>query len=552
MNKDVIYIDTEDDVTAIIGKVKDAKEKVVALVPPKRTGVLQSAVNLRILLRTTKAAGKHLVLITNDSSLIPLAAGAGIPVAKNLQSRPEVPEIAALVVDDDDDIIDGSQLPVGDHASTAGKTAAAAKHIPISTPSDTPKKKSSYAAPPQDGDSPRKPKAKGGKVPNFNSFRKRLVLIIAAVLLLIGFIVWAIFFAPRATVELSAKTSDETIATSVALVVDGDTSAEEGAIRALKVEEQVEQAVEFEATGTEERGENATGTITVTRTAVNNRTITIPVGTGFSNGDYTFTTTRQIALEPPELGSSGLEQPRRDVPVRAAQIGDEYNLSARTYQSTVDGVSARGGAMSGGSREVVSIVTQADVQAASERLAEQGSDDIKKTLTERFPRNAMVIDSSFRSASAEVTSTPEVGDEAPDGKAALTSSILYLMNGVSNSDLESYIEKAVEMRLSKEDEQRIYDSGVDKATFAEFAPSDAGGTVNVSATAQVGPQVKDEDIKKRVAGKRFGEIQSDLSSIQGIDDVDVKFWPFWVNTVPEDGKKIDVKFNLSGDGGGNS
>ena len=208
--------------------------------------------------------------------------------------------------------------------------------------------------------------------------------------------------------------------------------------------------------------------------------------------------------------------------------------------------------MSGGSKETVSIVTQADVQSASEQLAAQGSDDIKKELIDRFPRRAKVIEESFRNASAEVKSTPEIGSEAPEGKATLTSSIVYLMNGVANSDLESYIEKAVEMRLSKEDEQRIYDSGVEQATFAEFAPNEAGGTVNITATAQVGPQIKDDDIKKRVAGKRFGEIQSDLNSIQGIDDVDVKFWPFWVNTVPDDNKKINVKFNLAGNGGDNS
>jgi len=49
MNKDVIYIDVEDDITAIIGKIKASSEKIVALVPPKRVGVLQSAVNLRLL-----------------------------------------------------------------------------------------------------------------------------------------------------------------------------------------------------------------------------------------------------------------------------------------------------------------------------------------------------------------------------------------------------------------------------------------------------------------------------------------------------------------------
>ena len=88
MNKDVIYIDVEDDITAIIGKIKASKEKIVALVPPKHVGVLQSAVNLRLLDRMAKTAKKNLVVVTNNQALIALAASARIPVAKNLQSKP--------------------------------------------------------------------------------------------------------------------------------------------------------------------------------------------------------------------------------------------------------------------------------------------------------------------------------------------------------------------------------------------------------------------------------------------------------------------------------
>ena len=116
MNKDVVYIDVEDDITAIIGKVKQSKDKVVALVPPKRIGVLQSAVNLRLLARAAKQADKHLALVTSNQSLIALATAASIPVAKNLQTKPELAEIPALKVDDEDDIIDGGTLPIGDHA----------------------------------------------------------------------------------------------------------------------------------------------------------------------------------------------------------------------------------------------------------------------------------------------------------------------------------------------------------------------------------------------------------------------------------------------------
>ena len=76
MQKDVIYIDVEDDITAIIGKVKASKEKIIALVPPKRIGVLQSAVNLRLLSRAAEQNDKRLVLITSNQALMALAAAA--------------------------------------------------------------------------------------------------------------------------------------------------------------------------------------------------------------------------------------------------------------------------------------------------------------------------------------------------------------------------------------------------------------------------------------------------------------------------------------------
>ena len=61
MNKDVIYIDVEDDITTIISKIKASKERIIALVPPRRIGVLQSAVNIRLLARAATSADKNCV-----------------------------------------------------------------------------------------------------------------------------------------------------------------------------------------------------------------------------------------------------------------------------------------------------------------------------------------------------------------------------------------------------------------------------------------------------------------------------------------------------------
>lgn len=546
MNKDVIYIDVEDDVTAIIGKVKDAKEKIVALVPPKRIGALQSIVNLRILQRTAKNADKRLVLITNDQALIPLAAGAGIPVAKNLQSKPEIPEIAALKMDEDDDIIDGSQLPVGEHAASAPPVRSAKKASRIPVTSAVKEVEESETAPQKDSISPRKPKSAAGKVPNFNAFRKKLIIIILLILALIGFLVWAIWFAPKATVEITAKTSNVQVNTSVVLGTSQQTDASKGTLRTVQMEEKQEASVEFEVTGTEEQGEAATGTMTLSKSTPGSKAV--PMGTGFSNGDCTFVTRTETTVPgaSPVWNGSGFSTVAGtvDVKVKATAIGEQCNLSARAYESTVSGVSAKGSDMAGGVRKVLKIVTQTDVQKASEQLAQQNSDAIKTKLQQKFGKEVKVIESSFRSAKADVVSTPEVGKEAPDGKAKLTSAVTYAMDGVAVADLEEFIKAAATSKLSKENDQRVYETNASAARLTDFVATDGGGTANLSATAQVGPQINDADVKTRVKGKRFSDIQSDLKTIQGVDDVDVKFSPFWVNKVPDDESRITIKFKL--------
>src|SRR3954466_5799061 len=89
--KDTIYIDVDDEITGIIDKVEGAKQKIVALVLPKRAAALQSIVNMRLLKRSADNADKNVVLITSEGALLPLAGAAGLHVAKNLQSKPVIP-----------------------------------------------------------------------------------------------------------------------------------------------------------------------------------------------------------------------------------------------------------------------------------------------------------------------------------------------------------------------------------------------------------------------------------------------------------------------------
>ncbi len=220
MNKDIIYIDVEDDITAIIGKIKASNEKIIAIVPPKHTGILQSAVNLRLLNRMANTSHKRLVIITNNQALVALSASAGIPVAKNLQSKPELAELTAIDVDEGDDIIDGSMLSVGQHVDLSKRSAKEEalsdneiesididdSTLDVSASKDV-KSKSDTAK-----------KSSGIKVPNFGKFRKKFFLIAAAGVLFIVFLIWANVFAPAARVIITAKTSPASVSSTVTLV----------------------------------------------------------------------------------------------------------------------------------------------------------------------------------------------------------------------------------------------------------------------------------------------------------------------------------------------
>lgn len=546
MNKDVIYIDVEDDITAIIGKVKGAKEKIVALVPPKRIGVLQSAVNLRLLARAASQADKRLVLITSNSALGALASAAKVPVAKNLQSKPELAEIAALDVDNGEDVIDGAQLPVGELARTADKNAGATGDPIIDDAvrenvAELPPR----ATPPAPGQSPRKPKSKSGpKVPNFNKFRKKLVLIIAGGVLLLIFLVWAIFFAGHATVIITARTTDSAADAKVTLGDTLSTSSSANTIKSTTHQIKKTASVDFTPTGSKDVGDKARGTMKLTRTSVSSTPISVPAGTSFSSGSMTFVSTEGATLGGTTVGPSGIQQDSATVGVIATQMGDEYNLSARNYQSNVGGISADGSDMSGGSKKTITVVSSSDVQKAADQLSQQNSDDIKKQLKGQFGKNFVVLDQSFKVDQGSPQSVPAVDQEA-SGKAKLTSNTTYSLVGVDKNEADHFLGDYFKAQIDGKNDRRVYDNGASKVSFTSIAAGDNGLTANIVATGKIGPKIDDDAIKNTAKGKRFGEIQSSIEKIQGVDNVDVKFSPFWVSTAPNDVKKISVDFNLN-------
>ncbi len=559
MKKDVIYIDIEDDITSIIGKVKDAGAKIVALVPPKRIGVLQSAVNLKLLQKSAHGADKRIVLITGDHSLTALAAGLKIPIAKNLQSRPEIPQLDAPEVEEEE-IINGEDLPVGELAAAAGlapEAAAPAVAAPVSTADDISSQVDLRALNDADGKSPTPtPSKKPGdkkksfvKVPNFNQFRKKLFVIGGGALVLIVLLWWMFGIAPRATVTISAKTTSVSIDQTLTLD-PGAQATSAGDLKFKAAPQQIKKSVsaDFTATGTKDVGTKAGGAVTITN-SFDSDSKTVPAGTVFTAASgQQFVSASSVTIPGATVSGGSIHAGSAQAQLTAADIGTDYNVPAQSYSvSGYDSLSANGSAMSGGTKQTVTVVSQADVDKAKTQLAQQDANSVKAQLKKQFSGDYVVVDESFTTDTGTPTVSPNVNEQAKTGK--LTVETTYTMLGLARNDVNQLLNAALKSALDTKPNQSIFSNGSNSLKFSNFQKFDNGtSSARLTTTGSIGSKIDTAALAKQVAGKRYGEIQAIVNQIPNVDSVDIKFSPFWVNSAPNDPKKVDIKFSIKNDG----
>lgn len=533
--KDVIYVDIEDDITSIIEKVKDAKASIVALVPPKRIGVLQSVVNLKLLQRAAQTADKRVVLITSDAALTSLAAGVAIPIAKNLQSKPEIPEARDDKSDDDEEVINGDEIPASDLAAAAAGGAAAAA-VASKTPAAA-QKPVATTKPLAASAAANAPK-KGSKLPDFDKFRKKLFLGIGGGVTLILFLIWAFVIAPHATVAITAQTNLINIDQNLQLKPNATADPSQNLMPATVKQTKKTASVDFDATGKKDVGEKATGTV---RFSSNDAGVvlagtTIPAGTVLtSSGGTQFSTNSSVTINATSYKGTNVD-------VTAVNRGSSSNGASGSVTGAPSGISASlTGTTSGGTDKTVTVVSQDDVDKAKQQLQQQDSNAVKTELKKQFGSDMIVIDESFKADAGQPTSSPAVDQEAT--KAKLTAETTYTLVGIEKSDLSANFDAYLKKQLTGKEDQKVYDNGVNSVTFTQFTVVDGGYTTKASAQAQVGPQINEETLKPQLVGKRAGEIQQQLESVEGVENVETTFFPFWVTKAPS-ADKITIKFVL--------
>lgn len=544
MNKDTIYIEPEDDITDVLNKLKKANQKVVALVPPKKTGVLRSAVNMKLIAKTAKSAGKVAVIVSPDLSIMKMAAIARIPVAKTLQSRPEIPT---------PEMVEGAMAKeqvieedLSDKEEKVEKEDEKGKKT--DKQEDSSEKKADLAL-----DDKEKAKGKDKKkknIPAIEKYRKWIIIGAVALVVIVGVLIWAFAIAPSAKITVKIRASANDFSENVSFgLKNTDEDAKNGKFLLEENTYEVPMQVNFTATGKKDAGTKATGTLTIYAYFKEAGTISVPSGTSFAFNGNQYVSTGGASLswdgndDACEAGSSissGCVK-SSSVAISAAQNGDKYNISGsrseKEWTAGVSGIIAyNSNPISGGTTKEVTVVSQSDIEKAKSELADSDEKNGKEELMKKIKDGKIAIESSYSRVAGDAVSSPAVGEEVGEGtKPTLKATTVYKIFTIDKPKVEEFIREKTHLT----EDQEIY--SIKDPYFERFTGANDKYSARLKTSVYSGPKITEEDILNQVKGKKVGEVQSRLKSINGISDVEIKTSFFWVGSIPNDSNKVQIE-----------
>ena len=585
MNKDVIYIEPEDDITDIITKIEKAKEKIVALVPPKKAGVFRSIVNIKLIAKAGAAAKKSVVLVTVDPSITKLAAATKLPVAKNLQTAPVIPEIETDDSDDTptfdsvsepdneeendsaDESKDGEDKDVDDDALEKNEESEEKEE------EDGKDEKSAEDEEDEEDEAPeeKKPnkkekktkKASGNKFLAWIKSHKKLSIFCGVFAVgLIGFLVWAFGFAPAVDITVAIKTDSKNFSEGITFTDNlADENAKEGKFYLEQKKLDSTKEVEFEATGQKNVGERAHGELTISDRLYAGEQKQVSAGDTFTYDGLSYTADNTVTMryskddvsicknvnekdiEKIESGEISLNRCEvyAKVKVTAVEGGTKYNISSKVSGwSTISGVNVSlDGSISGGTDDIKTVVQQSDIEKIKAELTSSSEEEMKSKLFEDIGDKYYIIESSFETNTASAEASPAVdqevsGDTKPVLKATTTASV-YVIDKVK---LEEFINE----KAALEENQKIYD--VKDIYIENITQIASGSTAKLKAHLYIGPKITETEVVDKVKGKGLGDAQREIRDIYGVSDVKMEPSYPWVMAVPGDSNQVSVHFEI--------
>ncbi|MEX0869813.1 MAG: hypothetical protein WDZ39_00060 [Candidatus Spechtbacterales bacterium] len=394
----------------------------------------------------------------------------------------------------------------------------------------------------------KKPLAKRIPTLLFGKYKIYTISVLAGVLFLGGAGYAATSVLPKATIILNPLSVQDDI--SFQLAIDSNITSpnhDNGVIPAQVLTEEVKETFSFEATGSAQLEEYATGQITLyNEFSSAPQTLVANTRLVSSNGKL-FRTLETVVIPGASIVDGKIDPNSVVVDVRADEPGEDFNIEPTSF--SIPGFSGTDRyllfygrneeAMTGGYLGVATIVTEEDMENAEREIREEYLEALAEDLRQGAPESLVMIEDSMDIVVFSEDASAGIGDPAEEFNIDVNAEarVFLVSQEHVNEAIEHYFINSTQYSSDfKLSEKRNIEYTVREMDYER-------GLAKISVDVdQIFNRTTDVDLLvEEIEGRDEVEVRKILSRKDELDRAQVRFWPFWVRSVPDDRERIEVE-----------
>ena len=315
----------------------------------------------------------------------------------------------------------------------------------------------------------------------------------------------------------------------------------------------------FAASGSKNIGAKAKGKIT----AYNNwdsAAISLPAGTKFSASGIEFLSTAAATIPGATVVLQGGQlvitaSGTADVSVEATAVGEESNIKPSDFvitslpkvqQPKIYGKSTS--AMSGGTNQIVKIVTAKDITDAKASAERELKEKLTNAIKAEIGANVKLLDSAITSSVVTESASAKADDQVDNFNYKMKLKVDALT--FSEDDFKSLLLESAKGKIDQNKEivpmPPVEDQENNEGISYEVSGSNlANGTISLKGKFEgyIADKIDPAVLKSEIKGKTIKTATTKITAHQGVLSVDITTEPNFMRSIPLLDRRISIEFN---------
>ncbi len=543
-----IYIEDSDDVSTVVERVLNAENQNLVIFVPNDSKLTESVINLKLLVREAKSAGKKIFLQSESEVVMDMAEEAGISLLeqKMISSKPKTSKAAFFrdiappqksirrkISSEKEEEIIPAKTKIKERGQSISKNNAMDSFSIIPTEEITARELMKK----------KKRERKPLKI------SKKLFIVLGFLFGILLVIFLSFYFLTSADLTIiTEKTNWEKQFSVLAskTISENDSINSKIPAQYMKLTRQVNQT--FQTTGIKDVSVKSSGKIKIYN-AYSSSAQTLIVNTRFLSPDgKIFRITKAVTVPGAKIQNGAIIPSFIEVTVVADQAGEQYNISPTKFSipgfKGTDKYEKFYGqsetAMSGGYIGEAKVASQADLDKAKNELISLAKISLEEELASKLPEGFKILEDAKVFSYEKLEYSLKVGDKADSFQVGLTGILKVLVfKEVDVKDLfAASAQKEQSELLAKELYSADLQYGVPRVDFDSGILS-----FPVEAKLIFRERIKTDSFREDLIGMNKNKLTDYLKQIEGIKDINCSITPGFISFLPLKSSNLHISLD---------